>query len=241
MSEPILEPRDGVLAGFVRYAFTARPVDGYLAMPTDGEAHPGVVLIQEWWGVEPHIKQLAERLAREGFVVLAPDLYHGQVADKPDDAQKAMMALDFAAAVKEIALGLAYLRGRDDVEPKRVAVTGFCMGGLLTWRTAEAHSDQLACAAPFYGGRYRPMAEDVRKITVPVLAVWGEHDPSIPSAEREEIVELLEKEEKTHEVLVCDAGHGFMNDTHGNFDGPSYERAWAALLAFLRSHTGQGG
>lgn len=237
MSEERLETKDGVLAGFVRYAFEARPVDGYLAIPDDGRPHPGVVLIQEWWGVEPHIKQLVERLAREGFVVLAPDLYHGQVAEKPDDARKAMMAIDFGHAVTEIDAAIDFLRGRPDVEPKRIGVTGFCMGGLLTWRTAEAHSDKLACAAPFYGGRYEPTADDVRKIDVPILAVWGEHDASIPAEQREHIVGLLKAEGKPHEALVYDAGHGFMNDTHGHYDAPSAAAAWAKLVTFLRANT----
>lgn len=238
MTSERLEHHDGVNAGFVRYAFEARPVHGYLAMPDDGQAHPGVVLIQEWWGIEPHIKQLAERLARVGYVVLAPDLYHGRVAARPDDAAKSMMALNFEHAVAEIDQALDYLAGRPDVEPKRCGITGFCMGGLLTWRTAEAHSDKLACAAPFYGGRYKPTAEDVQKINVPVLAVWGEHDASIPADQREHIVGLLKRAGKEHEVLVCDAGHGFMNDTHGNHSPECAARAWSALLDFFKRHLG---
>jgi carboxymethylenebutenolidase len=232
MSEPLAD-KGVVRAGFVRYADGAHPVDGYLARPSDDRSHPGVVLIQEWWGIEPHIKQLAEKLAASGYVVLAPDLYHGKVATKPDDAMKAMMALNFSQAVAEIDRGLDYLRARPDVSSKKIGVTGFCMGGLLSWKTAEAHSDKLAAIAPFYGGKYHPTADDIRKIHVPVLTVWGSRDGSIPASERDHIVGLLRAAGKAYEARVYDAPHGFMNDTHGNHAPEAAEEAWGELLAWF--------
>jgi len=128
----------GILAGFVSYRGDDSGLDGFLAEPNDGRSHPGVVLIQEWWGIEPHIKELAERLAGEGYVVLAPDLYHGEVVTEPDEAQKAVMKLNLEAAVQEIRHGIDYLQRRDNVSPKQVGLVGFCLGGLLAWRVANA-------------------------------------------------------------------------------------------------------
>ena len=94
----------------MNFPSTRHAAPGYLAQPADGQAHPGVVVIQEWWGLVPHIKDVAERLAREGFVALAPDLYHGQAADEPDEARKLAMALDAQRAVQEIAAAARYLK-----------------------------------------------------------------------------------------------------------------------------------
>jgi carboxymethylenebutenolidase len=114
---------------------------------------PGVVLIQEWWGIEPHVLDLAQRLASEGFVVLVPDLYHGKIVTEPDEAGKAVMMLheQLERALGEIRLALDTLKARPDVEPKRVGIVGFCVGGLLTWQTALSSPD-LAAAVPFYAG-----------------------------------------------------------------------------------------
>src|SRR5579872_2936594 len=114
-----------VSVGTISYHSDGSTVDGYLARPSDGAAHPGVILIQEWWGIDSHIKDLAERLARQGYIVLAPDLYHGQVANEPDEAGKAMMALNKDNAVTEIRHGIDYLQSRNDVAPAKVGLVGF--------------------------------------------------------------------------------------------------------------------
>jgi carboxymethylenebutenolidase len=139
-----LEEHNGISSGFVSFAGNDMTLDGYLTHPSDGQAHPGVILIQEWWGIEPHVKDLTERLARVGYVVLAPDLYHGRVVTEPDEAEKAMMALNKDVAVDEIIQAIGYLRGRSEVQPKQLGPTGFCMGGFLTWRTAERVGGVLA-------------------------------------------------------------------------------------------------
>jgi carboxymethylenebutenolidase len=229
---------NGTSSSVVSYHVDGGSVDGYLALPNDGKSHPGVILIQEWWGIEPHIKELTDRLAREGYIVLAPDLYHGTVPAEPNDAAKAAMSLNYAAAVDEIRHGIDYLQSRDDVTPKQVGVVGFCMGGTLAWRTAELENGEVAAVAPFYAGRYSPGEQDIAKVTAPVLIVWGEHDHSISPGDRGRITQLLRQQSKTHKVLLYPAGHAFMNDRHASYDRSSAERAWSELLAWFKQYLG---
>jgi carboxymethylenebutenolidase len=238
MTSTALQEKNGVLAGFVSYPGPKGTLSGYLARPTGTETHPGVILVQEWWGIELQIKDMTERLAREGFVVLAPDLYHGTVVDEPSAAEKEMMALNKESAVGEIQHAIRYLQDKPFVAPKKLGMTGFCMGGFLTWLTAERDQGQLAAIAPFYGGFYEPKSEDVAKIQVPVLAVWGDHDPSIPPEARNHIVSLLKQHGKSFETLVLPAGHAFMRDHGPNYKPDAARQAWAALLTFFKKHLG---
>lgn len=233
-----LTSKGDISAGIISYHSDGNTVDGYLARPNDGAAHPGVILVQEWWGIEPHIKDLTERLARQGYVVLAPDLYHGKVVAEPDEAEKALMALNMDNAVTEICHGIDYLQARDDVAPKKLGLVGFCMGGFLAWKTAEAENGELAAVAPFYGGGYQPTAEDIRKVTAPVLAQYGDQDGWIPDAHRRHIASLLKQEGKTHKLLVYHAGHAFMNDQHPTYASEPARQAWSELIAWFKQHLG---
>jgi len=238
MAQDNLQEQNGVRSGFVSYSANGGTVDGYLARPADTAAHPGVILIQEWWGIEPHIKELAERLARQGYVVLAPDLYHGQIAQEPNEAAKQMMALNRDAAVKEIGKGIDYLQSQGNIQPQKVGVVGFCMGGLLAWKVAEMENGEVAAVAPFYAGYYQPTAGDIKKVTAPALVVWGERDGSIPPDQRQRITQLLQQEGKTHKILAYPVGHAFMNDTHGDGDEQSSQQAWGELLAWFKHYLG---
>ena len=242
MTEASQKINDGVSTGVVSFGggHTAATggAQGFLAHPEDGKPHPGVILIQEWWGIEPHIKDLAARLARAGYVVLAPDLYHGKVATEPNEAQKARMALDSQQAAGEILDGVEYLIGRGDVAPKRVGVVGFCMGGFLTWLIAEMGRDDVAAVAPFYGAGFQPTPSSIAGIKAPVLAVWGEQDQSIPAAARDQIVNLLRQEGKNVRALVYPAGHAFMNDQHASYDAQAASEAWSELLAWFKRYLG---
>ncbi|MGH2461580.1 MAG: dienelactone hydrolase family protein [Chloroflexota bacterium] len=232
----------GVVAELVRYSAHGvaglTELEGFLARPNDGTPHPGVIVIQEWWGLEPHIKSVAERLADAGYVALAPDLYHGKIATEPNEAQKAMMAFNLDQAVDEIQQAIDYLQGRDDVQPKKVGVVGFCMGGRLTWRVAERENGELAAIAPFYAGGFQPTTADIQKVTAPALVVWGRSDQSIPAAQREHIEKLLRDEGKTYKALVYPAGHAFLNDTHPTYSAAAANEAWSELLAWFSRYLG---
>jgi hypothetical protein len=116
----------------IEFPSNGQTTPAYLARPDDALSHPAVIVIQEWWGLVPHIKEMAERFSAEGYIALAPDLYHGQAAEEPDEARKLAMALDRDKAVAEITAAARYLATLPETQPKRVGVVGWCMGGGLS-------------------------------------------------------------------------------------------------------------
>jgi carboxymethylenebutenolidase len=132
----------------VTFASNGGSAEGYLALPSSGSG-PGVVVIQEWWGLAGHIESVCERLASEGFVALAPDLYHGATTDEPDEAMRLMMGLAMDVAAKDIAGAARYLLDRMEVTGKTVGAVGFCMGGSLALWSATV-SDDIRAAVAFY-------------------------------------------------------------------------------------------
>src|SRR5258706_10327615 len=149
---------------------------GYLAQPEGPGPHRAVVVIQEWWGLNEHIKDIARRFAAAGYVALAPDLYHGSVAEEPDDARRLVMDMQIAEAAKEMAGAAAHLASRTDVAPKRAGAIGFCLGGSLALLLAS-QSPQVGAVASFYGGRQFE-ADELRTSTAPMLANFGESAPA---------------------------------------------------------------
>lgn len=209
----------------------------YVAQPDDDARHPGVVLIQEWWGIEPHIRSVAQRLAVEGFIVAVPDLYHGKVATEPDDALKAVMRLrgNMDRATGEIIGALNTLKAMPNVEPKKLGLIGFCVGGLLTYTVAARYSE-LGAVVPFYGGGYDPDPEEVARVNAPVLAVYGSRDEGIPMSQVEKIERMYKDAGKDITVKVYDAGHAFLNPDHGSGNEAAAADAWPLAVNFLRSH-----
>src|SRR5688572_20138451 len=121
---------------------------GYLATPTSGDGL-GVIVIQEWWGLVPHIKDVCDRYAAEGFMALAPDLYHGETTSEPDEAGKLMMALSLDKAAKDMSGAVDLVAGRTG--GSGIGVTGFCMGGGLALLLAAERPDKVKACAPYYG------------------------------------------------------------------------------------------
>jgi carboxymethylenebutenolidase len=209
----------------------------FVAEPDDNARHPGVVLIQEWWGIEPHIRQLAQKLAAAGFVVAVPDLYHGKIATEPDDAQKMIMMIrgNVERAAKEIMGALDTVKARPNVEPKKLGLMGFCVGGFMTYYVASRYPD-LGAVVPFYGAGYNPTPEEVTKVNAPVLAFYGSRDQSVPLEQRREIERLYKVAGKDITVKIYDAGHAFLNPDHGMGNEQAAAEAWPLAVNFLQHH-----
>src|SRR5918999_3018003 len=171
----------------VEFEANGATAGGYLAVPESGRG-PGVVVLQEWWGVDDSIKRYCDRFAAEGFVALAPDLYHGDTAEQPDEAQQKMMALNMDEAVKEMSGAVDYLGGHEDVEGDRVAAVGFCLGGGLAAFAAAANSKVKPAVIYYY---VMPHGKpDFSKIEGPVLGHFGTGDDFISTDD----AQALEKE-----------------------------------------------
>ncbi|MBE3559731.1 MAG: dienelactone hydrolase family protein [Ktedonobacteraceae bacterium] len=209
----------------------------FVAQPDDDAKHPGVVLIQEWWGIEPHIRDLAQKLAAEGFVVAVPDLYHGKIATEPNDAMKMIMLItdNIDRAAREIIGALETVKAMPNVEPKKLGLIGFCVGGLMTYVVASRYPD-LGAAVPFYAGGYDPTPEEVAKVNAPVLAFYGRQDSSIPMPQVEKIEKLYKAAGKDYTVRIYDAGHAFMNPDHGAGVPQAAADAWPRAVNFLKTH-----
>jgi len=218
----------------ITFAINGGSVPGYLSLPPGGHG-PAVIAIQEWWGLVGHIKDVADRLAAEGFVVLAPDLYHGQSASEPNEAKKLAMALDRQRAITEITAAAGYLRGLDAVQPKKVGVLGWCMGGALAL-SAAANSDAFDAAVCFYG---RPLeAGDAAKLHTPTLGIYGELDTGIPQSLVQAFDNELEKAGTPHHIhTYAGAEHAFFNNDRPEVYHPeAAEDAWRRTLEWLRQY-----
>jgi carboxymethylenebutenolidase len=209
----------------------------FVAQPDDDARHPGVVLIQEWWGLEPHIRDLAQKLATEGFVVAVPDLYHGKIATEPNDAQRMTMMIrgNVDRAAKEIIGALDTVKAMPNVEPKKLGLIGFCIGGFMTFVVASRYPD-LGAVVAFYGAGYDPTPEEVAKINAPVLAIYGSKDQSVPADQIKKIQQVYKAAGKDLTVKIYDASHAFINPSHGMGNEKAAAEAWPLAVNFLKQH-----
>jgi carboxymethylenebutenolidase len=211
----------------VTFPSNGHTCDGYLAGDGSG---PGVIVIQEWWGLVPHITDVAERFAAAGFTALAPDLYHGESTTEPDGAGKLMMALNLETAAKDLSGAVALLQektGRD-----KVGVVGYCMGGGLALVLATQRPDAVAAAAPYYGViPWQSAQPDWSKIEAKIVGEYAEKDGFAgPDAVQalEDQLKQLGKDVTLH--IHAGADHAFFNDTR-----PEVYDAEASKLAFDRT------
>lgn len=207
----------------------------FVAEPDDNAHHPGIVLIQEWWGIEPHIRDLAQKLAANGFVVAVPDLFHGKIATEPNDAQKMVMMIsgNVDRAAREITGALETIKAMPNVTPKKLGLMGFCVGGFLTYVVASRYPD-LGAIVPFYGGGYDPSPAEVAKVNAPVLAIYGSRDHGIPLEHVKKIERMYKTAGKDITVKVYDAGHAFLNPDHGMGNEKAAAEAWPVAIRFLQ-------
>lgn len=212
----------------VSYQINGHSAQGWLVRP-EGEARGGVVVIQEWWGLNDNIKEIAGRVAGLGYVAIAPDLYDGKVANEPDEAQKLRMEMQLPEAVKKISRAADYLKKEHEVE--KVAVMGFCMGGTLT--LLGATTGEFALAAPFYGRVTDEIKANWHKINIPVIGFYGLEDHGISKESVEELKAQLDKNGIENEFHFYQAGHAFFNDTRESYSKEAAEDAWGKLKSWL--------
>lgn len=211
---------------------------GYLATPASGSG-PGVVVIQEWWGLVPHIKDVCDRFAAEGFVALAPDLYDGEVTREPDEAGLLMMAMNIEQAGKDMGGAVDHVRGRSTGDG--IGVVGFCMGGGLALVLATQRPDAVRAVVPFYGVIPWEVAQpDYSKLTAAVQGHYASNDdfasPEFVKALEEELRSLGKDVEF---FTYPGTDHAFFNDTRPEvYNAEAAQQAWDRTLAFLRERLG---
>ena len=209
-------------------------INGELAEPAGTGKAPALVLIQEYWGINDHIRSLADRLAQEGFLVIAPDLYHGKLAKDPAEAGALMTALDTFAAVKEIGATAEFLKGHARGNGK-VGVIGFCMGGALALASA-CHLDGLSAVVPFYGLPPEDKV-DYAKVSAPILMHVAKRDAWVTVEKAEAVKKKLEAAGKSITLEIYEADHAFVNDTRPEvYDEKNAKLAWSRSVEFLKKN-----
>lgn len=221
----------------VKFTAGGKEVSGYLARPAEVAKAPAVIVIQEWWGLNDHIKDVARRYAGAGFVAAAPDLYDGVVTRDPQEASKLMGQLKHEKALDYLNTVVQHLRAADYVT--KLGVTGFCMGG--TFALLLPCHTQLEAAVPFYGD----VPEDtsiIAKLSCPVLFIGGEKDEWITVEKMNRLSEALKRYGKEGEVKIYkDAPHAFFNDTRPEVYRPQdAQDAWNRAIEFFSRHLGKG-
>ena len=204
---------------------------GYLARPA--KPGPGVIVIQEWWGLVPQIEHVADRFAGEGFVALAPDLYHGQATKSPDEAGKLMMSLRVDEAERDLAGAIDHLAALPEKGP-RVGTIGFCMGGALSLFAASKNPEVGACVV-FYGG-HPNIKPDLPALGAPVLGIYAGKDAFVNPQAVAELDRQLTGLGKRHTFhTYAEAAHAFFNEERPEvYDPAAAKDAWAKTLVFLR-------
>jgi carboxymethylenebutenolidase len=213
---------------------------GYLALPA-GRRGPGVIVVQEWWGLDSGTKEMADRLAAAGFVALAPDLYHGELAGhtEMDKAGELMTAMPAERAARDMSAAVDYLADHDATSNDGIGVMGFCMGGLLTFVLAALRPDRIVAAVPFYGFPQGDDQPNYRDIEASIQGHMAEHDDFFPPAAAKALeAELLALGKDVTITVYEGAGHAFMapHNALGTQNQELYDKIWPQATAFLHEH-----
>ena len=214
---------------------------GHLARPTAAGKYPAVLVIMEAFGLNAHIKRVADRIAAEGFVALAPDIYHRQPNgvvgyDQLPDAIRLMTSLTDAQIVADISSAISVLQADEGVRAERIGITGFCMGGRISFLSA-CTQPAIKAAAPFYGGGIGGLLDQAKNINCPLLLFFGDEDPFIPNDEVARIKQTLAELGKQTEVTVYPgAPHGFFCDDRESYRAEAARDAWEKIGAFFTKH-----
>ncbi len=208
---------------------------GYLAIPDKGTG-PGVLVIQEWWGLVDHIKDVCDRFANEGYVALAPDLYHGKTTRSPDEAGKLMMAMQIDEAEKDLRGAIKFLINHEASTADKVGTVGFCMGGALSLYAATKNPQVGACVV-FYGG-HPNVKPDLANLQAPMLGIYAERDGSVTPESVRELERQLKALGKSVEVNIYPGvDHAFFNDQRADvYNAKAAADAWRRTIEFFAKH-----
>ena len=223
----------------VSYPSEGVTIKAFVVGPKPAGRRPAIIIVQEWWGLNDHMKDVARRYAREGYVAIVPDLYSRlghKVTTDPNEAGKLMQALQQADGLKDLNASVTYLKTVYRVDPGRIGVTGFCMGGSYALMLPCTTRD-IKAAAPFYGQVPSPDIP-LKNLAAPILYIYGEEDGWITKADVQRLRDALRKYNKQGEVKTYPgAPHAFFNDTRKDVYRPAAaEDAWKRVLAFFRQH-----
>ncbi|MEO7804113.1 MAG: dienelactone hydrolase family protein [Actinomycetota bacterium] len=216
----------------IEFSSSVGTCSGYLAAPDN--KGPAVVVIQEWWGLVDHIKDVCDRLAAQGFVALAPDLYHGATTVEPDEAGKMLMQLKIDGAIEDMSGAVKYLRSSPAVDPVKVGCIGFCMGGGLSLTlSAVAHID---AAVVYYGLPSR--SPDYSNIKGAVLGHYADHDDWASGDRATQLFDDLSSQGVDAQMYVYpDTSHAFFNDSRPEaYADEAAKLSWERTLSFFRKH-----
>lgn len=238
----LLAPARPVQAEEVVYAeIDGEPVRGWLARPAGGgEGLPAIIVIHEWWGLNENIRQMTERLAGEGYVALAVDLYRGERAEAPREAMRLSQGLaqDMEPADENLRQAYRYLEQVQGAP--RIASIGWCLGGRWTLRTALLFPEELSAAVIYYGS-VRAEREELARLQMPVLGIFAELDRIVPVAQVEAFREQMESLGKQADIRVYPGvDHAFANPSGGEYDEAAAEDAWRRTVEFLGRTLGGG-
>jgi carboxymethylenebutenolidase len=218
----------------------------YEARPKEGGSYPGIVVLMEAFGLNEHIKKVTERIAQEGYVAVAPDLYHreSERVVPYSDLQKAigiMNRLQDPKVMDDVGAAIAHLKSRNNVKAGSIGVTGFCMGGRFTYLSAAHHNKDVKAAVAFYGGGIpagnpSPLAR-TGEIACPLYLFFGGKDPVIPMDHVNQVKTRLGDERKKFTMEVYpEATHGFFCDERPSYHEASAQDAWTKTKSFFAQH-----
>lgn len=226
------------MAETVDFASNGASASGYLVRPPGGTG-PGVIVVQEWWGLDWGIKTMADRLGEAGFVALAPDLYHGELAahDEMDKAGHLMSSLPMDRAARDMSGAVDFLAGHDAVTGDKIGAIGFCMGGMLSLVLATTRPDKVGAVVPFYGFPQGDGEPDWTKLTASVRGHMAENDAFFgPEAARALEAKLVSLGKDVTLTVHPGTGHAFMgpHNALGTLDEALAAKIWPEVVAYLR-------
>jgi len=218
----------------IRFDSNGDEMLGYLATPASGRG-PGVLVLQEWWGLVDHIRDVCDRFAREGFVALAPDLYRGDATSDPDAAGRLMMDLEIPRAARDLDAAVRALLSQDAVDGPQVGAIGFCMGGQLALYAATRNA-KVRAVADFYGV-HPNVSLDLSGLDAAVLGIFAELDAFVPPATARKLQQdLLDAGKRADFRIFDEADHAFFNDTRPDvYNASAAAEAWNLTLNFFRA------